>query len=328
MSTRPAVKPRVAAVIVGTNDRQWLEECLSTLHASSLGSFIVYVDNGSSDGSAEYVERCFPEITVIRNGRDLGYGEANNVGIRSAIELAVDYVFLLNPDTRTPPDLLGSLVRFLDDNPSYGVIGPLQRVYGDTSDPPALNQWSKHALENGERHAFHHWINLPSEAGPQVGRAPNTLEHAYVQGAALMIRASLLARIGLFDPTYHTYYDEVDLCRRVRWIGFRVALICNLLVEHKGGGGGASYYRDYQMRRNKYYYLFVDPTIPFRSQVTLAGKWLFFELFTESRRLTARRDVVAQVFRVLWWLLMNGRHIVRKKREYRALYVRSRRELI
>jgi len=325
-TTKAETPCRVGVVVVGTNDLRWLPECFGTLLASSVELIVIYVDNGSTDGSVRYVADSFPSVRIVQNGSDIGYGEANNIGLRLALELGLEYIFLLNPDTRTPPNLIDGLVKFLDRYESYGVVGPLQSVYGDLNNPPLLNDWSKHALENGERHAFHHWINLPSDAGPAEGRAPKTLEHAYVQGAAMMIRMSLLELTGFFDPTYHTYYDEVDFCRRVRWQGFRVALLTEFLIEHKGGSIGLwSYYRDFHMRRNKYYYLFTDPSISMWSAVRLALRWVTYELLTEPQAKTCRPDVRTQVRRVIIWLCQNALSIWQRRRGNTIMF-RARRE--
>jgi GT2 family glycosyltransferase len=84
-----------------------------------------------------------------------------------------------------------------------------------------------------------------------------------VQGAALYASSVALREIGLFDETYHTFYEEVDLCRRARLAGWRVALISELGIGHHGGGATAgSVYRRRQMMRNKYYFLATDIEIP------------------------------------------------------------------
>lgn len=318
---------QIAVIVVGTNEREWLNACLSSLEASSLPVSVFYVDNGSSDNSAEFVERLYPAVHVIRNQTDLGWGAANNIGIEFAMERGACYILLVNPDTKSPPELIENLTQFMEDHPVYGCVGPLQSVYGD---PLTLNDWSKHALENGERHAFHHWIDLPAEAGPTEGRAANTLEHAYVQGAALMLRASTLRQVGFFDPVYHTYYDEVDLCRRIRWCGLRVALLLDMRIEHKGGGGQngvPSYYRDFYMRRNKYYYLFTDPLIPMRTCLSLAIRWLKHELMVERSIANARRDITRQIVFVLCWHVKNLFHIARKRREHQTVCSANRSQL-
>lgn len=244
---------RVITITVSINQRAWLAECFGTVttsRAPGVDIESVLVDNASSDSSGEYVTRRHPDVTVLTTGRNEGFAGANNVGLRYALARGADFVFLLNPDTRTPPDLIGKLVEFMEAWPEYGIVGPLQYRYtADGSEDQQLNDWSTTALTAGESHIFDlDTPGLPSPAGPMSGRAPATLEHAYVQGAALMCRADVLRSVGPFDETYHSYYEESDLCRRARWGGWRVALCTDLGIQHFGGGGtGNLHYRRRKM---------------------------------------------------------------------------------
>ncbi|GAA0731073.1 glycosyltransferase family 2 protein [Dactylosporangium roseum] len=276
--------PKVATVTVGTNELKWLDRCLGSLTKSDTTGFELechYVDNASADGSADHVAAAYPSVCITRNERNLGFTGANNVGIRKALDGGADYVFLINPDTFTPPGLVRGLVEFAERWPDYGVIGPMQYRYNPDSDELAdFNDWSQTALWLGEQHAFAgDGIVHPSPAGPMTGRAPRTFEPAYVQGAAFFVRAEVFAKIGLLDPVFHTYYEETDLCRRVRWAGWRVALLLDLGVQHYGGGGtAASEYTRVNMRRNRYYYLLTDVEWSPLKTARLVSRWLVDDL--------------------------------------------------
>ncbi|MEU0924598.1 glycosyltransferase family 2 protein [Streptomyces malaysiensis] len=271
---------QVASVTVGTNERRWLEPCLATLLDSDIVGIdltIWYVDNDSQDGSTAFIEDRFPQVRTIQNQSNVGFARANNIGMRAALDDGADYVFLVNPDTRTPNSLVRELTEFMETWTDYGVVGPMQYEYDETDTAlGAYNDWSKTALRWGERHAFAgDWPDHPSPASPPEGRAPDTLEHAYVQGAAFFVRAALLRTVGLFDEVFHTYYEETDLCRRARWAGWRVALLLDVGIQHFGGGGTAgSSYRRIQMRRNRYYYLLTDIDWRPLPMLRLASRWL------------------------------------------------------
>jgi GT2 family glycosyltransferase len=267
-----------AAIVVGTNERLWLPECLATLQRSG-GPLVIYVDNASTDGSAGYVRERFPDVVVIERQDNVGYAGANNVGMQAAIQRGARYALLVNPDTRTPTKLVPALTTFMDRNQDYGIVGPLQTEYDDTTDVDTaqpLNAWTRHALHNGERNVFHD--DAPrhsSHASPQAGRAAGTLEHAYVQGSALFARLEAVERAGFFDSVYHTYYEETDLCRRVRWHGYRVALLLDASIQHKGGGSAqASRYRSYHMLRNRFLFAYTDPTWTPGELLQLTGAWV------------------------------------------------------
>lgn len=315
---------RLAVVIVTTNDCRWLDECISTLLAADRGPNpqleldVIVVDNASTDGGAELVRGRFPDVDVVALAANLGFAGANNVGMRRALDRGAHHVFLLNPDTRTPPDLLICAVRFLDRWPEYGIIGPLQYSYTDVRE---YNDWTRDALRAGEAHIFTNDLpHLPSPGSPADGRAPETLEHAYVQGAALLCRAALLRDVGLFDVTYHTYYEESDLCRRARWRGWRVALVLGLGVQHVGGGGthGSSYRRRH-MQRNKYYFLFTDPDWTVAAAARLAVQWIRNDLGGRGPAAAdSRRGAWGDTAAGISWLIAQTPTILRRRRSHGA----------
>lgn len=277
----------VAAIMVGRNDRRWLGPALTSLQRSAgqgngFDLITYYVDNGSEDGSADFGRESFPAVRVIENGANLGFAAANNEPMRRALDGEVDYIFLVNPDTWTPPELLSRMTRFMQQWSGYGIVGPLQWAYrpGNTDEgEPSHNEWTVEALQAGERHVLH--LNAPHLSPPPdpgTLRAPHTVEHAYVQGAALFARAAMLRHIGVFDETYHTFYEETDLCRRARMAGWRVSLLTDLGIYHKGAGGGSNPYRRQQMMRNKYYFLATDIDLHASDMMLIAAGWLSRDL--------------------------------------------------
>jgi GT2 family glycosyltransferase len=322
-----ADSPEVAVITVGTDDGNWLHACLSSLAQSTYPRFrVIYSDNGSSDGSRDIVRR-FPRTIVVENGSNVGAAAANNAALERALSEmpGLAYVFLLNPDTRTSPDLLSSLVAFMGSHPTYGAVGPLQYVYDEGDDLCArgLNDWSQQALAWGERHEFSHRSpTRPSEASAPRGRAPRTVEHPYVQSSAMLVRIEALRRTGFLDEHYETYYEELDLCRRMRWCGYRVALLLDYGIEHYGGGNTrGSAYRNHRMVRNKYYYLWTDPTWSGRDTVRLSLSWLS----TDLRRMLCPRpdDAVRATAAVIWfsviWLCRSLKRVIDVRRRHRAL---------
>jgi len=324
-------RTRVVAITVTTNDGRWLDDCLATLTASRIDERtdldVILVDNASVDRGADLVESRFPKVQVIRSPSNDGFAGANNRGMREALARGADYVFLVNPDTRTPPDLVARLVDFMRAWPSYGIIGPLQYVYtADGSPTEELNIWSRNALDAGESHIFAaDRLGRPSPAVPPEGRAPRTLEHAYVQGSALFCRTVVLRQVGLFDPAYHTYYEESDLCRRARWVGWRVALLLDLGIQHVGEGGThASLYRRRHMLRNKYYFLFTDPEWGWYLIGRLVARWFRADLAGRGAApAETRAGALSDTARGALWLVARSFRMVRRRRAHAALRIRG-----
>lgn len=116
----------IGVVVVGFNNRHDLKGCLDSLLKSGYKKFkAIYVDNGSSDGSADFVEKSYQKVIVIRNS-NTGYAGGNNLGIKQALKLKCDYIFLLNPDTLIDQNCLEELAKHAD---SKTILQPLILIY-------------------------------------------------------------------------------------------------------------------------------------------------------------------------------------------------------
>lgn len=271
-------KHLVAIIVVGTNEAKWLKLSFGTLNKSLYeNQVIIYVDNNSSDGSIDIVQKNFPNVKIIKNSCNIGFAAANNRGIDLAYSMNADYIFFVNPDTKTPAELVGDLVKFMESNKDFGVIGPLQLNYNALNNGD-LNEWSLEALRNGNKDVFS--IDLPDYNIDNSWRKSNkvpgdVVEHFYVQGAAMFIRANIKNFRINFDPIYHTFYEEIDLCRKIGWQGLKVGILKNKFIYHKGGGSTSiSNYKKYHMIRNKYIYLLTDTTWETKMTFILISRWI------------------------------------------------------
>jgi len=313
--------PLVCAIVVGQNDRVWLPACLTTLCASDYSRLeVIYVDNASTDESVDCVKSLAPAIQIVRNSSNLGFAVANNQALTICLNRAVPYAFLVNPDTRTPTGLVSGLVKFMERHQEYGIVGPIQLDYGADS-LGQFNAWSRKVLSNGDRHLFYAWdSNRPSLAEPPA--CPNAGEHshvanyAYVEGAALFARTSTLRHIGIFDPVYHSYYEEVDLCRRCRKGGHGVGVLLDLHIEHKRGGGTVGnrvHKRAYYYTRNKYYYLFTDPEYLVRDALSLGIRWFARDVMNSIYHQGKLPCTIMQLLQIMCWLGVKVGRIARQR---------------
>ncbi len=219
------MEPRVFIIVLNWNRAADTIECVRSLQGVAYSNLdVLVVDNASVDGSVTALGAQFPELRVIRNAKNLGYAEGNNVGIRHALSRDADYVLLLNNDTVVDKDLLHELVRVATTQPRAGIVGPKIYDYRDqtkiwfaganidwsTGDSPHLG------LGEYDQGQFH-----------------QVLEVDRVTGCAMMVRRSVFERVGLFDPRYFLYYEDVDLCVRATKAGYTSLCVQTAKVWHK-----------------------------------------------------------------------------------------------
>jgi GT2 family glycosyltransferase len=298
--------PLVAVVVVGHNSARWLPDCFTTLGSSTYRKMLtLFVDNASTDGSCELVTRSFPAVRVRRNTGNLGFAGGCNIAIREALAEGASYVFLVNPDTRTPAHLVAALVTFMEHNNWCGITGPLQNAYraGWTTDDGLLNEWSRAAVAAAGRHVFHLWHDDWPPLRPLPPPGAPVVHHSYVQGAALFARASVLSEVGLLDELYHSFYEELDLCRRARAAGHGVVLLPGLRIEHAGDSTGPpSAYRRRHMARNRYLYLLTEPARR-RVITAVALRWLTADMASALRGTRTMVTNPKELASMIGWLV-------------------------
>ncbi|NIM04967.1 MAG: glycosyltransferase [Armatimonadetes bacterium] len=199
--------PPVIVIIPHWNRRDDLRRCLCSLEKQTYPHRVLVVDNASTDGSAEMLEKEFAYAQLYRCEQNLGFGGAVNVGLRLAVDGRAKYVLLLNNDTVAHPRLLEHLVRFAQEDPARGVVAP--SIY--YLQPPE-RLWSA----GGE-------VNLARCLCRQLtesGEAPRKVD--YASGCALLVSVKMVECVGMLDPRFFMYFEEVDWCLRARRAGFEV----------------------------------------------------------------------------------------------------------
>lgn len=223
---------------------------------------ITIVDNDSQDGSFEALNTAFaghPRVRVLQSGRNGGYGAGNNVGIRAGLPdgSAPDYVHILNSDAFPAPDAIAILREYLDAHPDVGFAG--SHIHGAEGEPhttafrfpSALGELEAAARTGPITRLLRRWVVAPP--------LPTTTQPVdWLAGASVMMRRSLLDRIGLFDETFFLYFEETDLCRRAARAGWPTVYVVESRVMHIGSvsTGMKDWARvpDYWFRSRRHYF--------------------------------------------------------------------------
>jgi N-acetylglucosaminyl-diphospho-decaprenol L-rhamnosyltransferase len=225
------VKPGAAfaVVVVSYNTRELLRECLESVREEGPAETVV-VDNASRDGSPEVVQAAFPEVLLLANAGNPGYGAASNQGIAAC---RAPYVLLLNADTRLRPGTLAVLGRELERHPKAAVAGPLLLNPDGTRQPscfPFLGPFEVLVMNT----YLNRLVRLTRRFRPVYSKAPAG-EVPWVKGAALAIRRTAFEEVLGFDEAYFLYAEEMDLCWRLRRAGWKVRFTPEAEVVHVEG---------------------------------------------------------------------------------------------
>ena len=228
------IAPVLTTVIVSYNTRALLDPCLDALAKACerVGPcHTILVDNESRDGSAEHVEQNHPDVRLIRSGGNLGFGRANNLALPF---FDAPCMLLLNTDAFVAEDSIFEAMRFMEATPECGILGV--RLTGRDGDiqpscryfPTPLNVFLGRTglarLFPGVR-----MIDGPDWAPPEVR------ECDWVPGCFYLIRKEVISQVGLFDPRYFLYYEEVDHCLAAQRAGWKIMYLPTTTVVHIGG---------------------------------------------------------------------------------------------
>ena len=315
----------VYIIVLCCNSKAWLYKCISSLLKTNYNNFkILLVDNASTDGSVEEISVLFSDVIIIKNKQNYGWCEGNNIGIRYALEHDADMVFLSNADMEYHrPDWLVGLVETYKQNTKYVILGPLQYEYGNEN---VLNEWSKYILENGNRNVHYMWSDLLNSNGrfyKESDLLTPFLEVYFVQGAAMLIHKNAFKNIGLFDPLYYIFFDEVDFSRRNLRIGNRIAIVPSSQVKHFGSGDNNSSRKmkkkkKYYFSRSKYIFHLSDYQMKRSTRNDVLKKWIQEDIkdaLHEKHNINGLGQLI-----IIWFqIIINLPSIIKKRRREKIM---------
>ena len=211
-----AKNPIIYVVIVTYNGMKWIDKCLRDVLKSDTEIKVVVIDNRSTDETVNFIKSHYPQIDLTETNENLGFGRANNIGIKRAINANADYVFLLNQDGYVEKDTIRKLVEFHGNHPEYGVLSPQQKNgYGSGLDTKFENIVLGQCV-----------INTSEESGRAF------YDVSFVMAAFWLISAECLKKVGVFDPIFFHYGEDGDYLSRVRFHGFKIGVVMDSVGYH------------------------------------------------------------------------------------------------
>ncbi len=275
----------VDVVVVCWNDREKIATALDSVFAldevrdDPAFANVVVSDNGSSDGSREFLkERYGDRVTVLENGANLGFAAACN---RAFAATHAPYVFLLNPDAELKPHALAAIVAFADAHPRCGIAGSRIYNYDGTIQESCgeFDTWLGAFLRSsawGEWPVLRHFAN--GFALREWGHA-GTRRVDIAIGAALLIRRKLFDEIGTFDERFFLYHEEVDFAKRAANAGWETWYVPASEAVHEGMGSARGRYSveaRKQASRRKYWLKHHGPLWYATLVAALVGRYVLY----------------------------------------------------
>jgi GT2 family glycosyltransferase len=216
---------RATVIVLSWNGADELPACLdAVLGQEGAAVDLLVVDNGSADGSAALVHERYPDVRLVENGSNLGFAAGMNVGMRLLSDAAdpPDVVVLLNQDTIVAPDWLRSLLEPFEQDERIGAVG-CKIYYPDGRTLQHAGAW------------IEPWRAIPRHYGNgeiDAGQYDQPLALDYVTGAALALRMRALNQVGLLDEGYTHFFEDVDLCWRLRRASYLVHYAPTATLRH------------------------------------------------------------------------------------------------
>ncbi|MFH1336028.1 MAG: glycosyltransferase family 2 protein [Candidatus Zixiibacteriota bacterium] len=226
----------ITIIIVTWNSEGVIRNCMDSIiqNTGERQPEIILVDNNSSDQTVKIVAEHYPRVNLIRNKDNLGYAEANNQGIEKS---RGEYLLLLNPDTEVRENSLISMIQFMEENPRTGALGP-QLLNPDGTVQPSCREFPTYATLLWEfsglsrlfpkSKIFGHW---------RMGyfNFDRIREVDQPMGSCLLLRRRTLEEVGVFDRSFPMFFNDVDLCYRIKKTEWKIYFFPDAqILHHKG----------------------------------------------------------------------------------------------
>jgi hypothetical protein len=226
--------PILSIIIVHYKTRELTLQCLRSIREfrPHVSHEILLIDNGSQDGIGAVVAEQFPEVRLIETGRNDGFSQANNLGI---VNVHGKYLLLLNSDTKILEPVFDRLVQYMDSHPEVGCVGPQhvgangrhQVSYGKF--PDLFSEVIRKIVD------YQIALNDPNIRGYLAAFCSAEQEVDWLSGSCLLLRREALCQAGLLDEAFFMYFEDIDLCKRLRDLGWKVVYCPMSKILHYSG---------------------------------------------------------------------------------------------
>lgn len=235
----------VFVVVVTYNGIKWIEKCLNSILNSSIDLRIIVIDNGSTDGTSEFICDKYPGIILYKQKENLGFGAANNIGMMHALKQKASFLFLLNQDAWVEKETIKNLVLAQQKEPDYGIVSPIHlNGCGNALDCNFLNYITASKCKDLISDLF---LNKVKK---------ELYEVCFVNAAGWLISRECLDKVGGFNPSFFHYGEDDNYIQRLHYHALKVGVLANEQMFHDRENRSVNVYFD-------------DPVIAYKRNIIL-----------------------------------------------------------
>lgn len=210
----------ILVIVVSYNSMKWAERCYGSLRESTLPCDILMIDNGSTDGTQDFIRKNYPEVEIIETGDNLGFGKANNIGLQRVIDKKYKYAYLLNQDAWVKPDTFEKLIKASVENPEYGILSPVQ-VQADEKEIDA-----NLGVLLSKKYGCNFWNDIFFGSSSIVSETKETM------AAHWLITRKCIETVGGFSPAFPHYGEDENYIDRAKLHGIKNGVVRNAIAIH------------------------------------------------------------------------------------------------
>lgn len=203
---------KIYVIVVTYNAVKWIDKCFGSLKNSLMPLEIIAVDNNSTDNTIDILRSHYPEVELFETKKNLGFGKANNIGIKKALQKGADYFFLLNQDAWLDPAFIKGLINLQQKNTGFGILSPI------------------HLNSSGNSFDFRfslscNVIDCPGFVSDlYLKKTKDLYEISFANAAFWLVSKECIVKAGIFDPLFPHYGEDTDYVNRIKYHGFKIGI--------------------------------------------------------------------------------------------------------
>ena len=264
---------KILVIIVTYNGMKWIEHCLSSLQQSTHPVTTIVIDNNSTDGTPDYIAKTFSEVVLVRKDHNLGFGQANNVGMRYALDNGFDYVLLLNQDAYLQPVAVEELLKVSDGR---NLFSPLHL----SGDGKRMDWFFKESLRMADNDLLDDLIINHAAA--------STYETGEVCAACWFMPIDMLRTVGGFNPLFFHYGEDSNYYTRLQYHQLKTFVVPAAHVWHDRGLFGNEDIYQRSKIKNRIYIIFCNPNLNTKQRIRK-----LIRVMIEEPLLATVREIIA-----------------------------------